>query len=78
MFARVAVPGLVVILAPNHTGVCEADGGVSLWEAGFFRTPLGDIPVDTAFAAVTVFCWLVRSRWAVESVRKRMISSAIL
>ncbi len=51
MFARVAVPGLVVILAPNHTGVCEADGGVSLWEAGSFRTPLGDIPVDTAFAA---------------------------
>ena len=51
MFARVAVPALVVILAPNHTGVCRADGGVSLWEDGAFRTPLGDVPVDAKLAA---------------------------
>lgn len=51
VFARVAVPGLIVILAPNHTGICDADGGVSLWESGAFRTPLGDVPVDAAFAA---------------------------
>lgn len=51
VFARVAFPALVVILAPNHTGVCDADGGVSLWESGAFRTPLGDVPVDAAFAA---------------------------
>lgn len=50
-FARVAVPGLVVIVAPNHTGVCEVKGGVSLWEAGAFRTPLGDVPIDEPFAA---------------------------
>ncbi len=28
-FARVTIPGLVVILAPNHTGISEAKGGVS-------------------------------------------------
>jgi hypothetical protein len=50
VFVRVAVPRLVVILAPNHTGVCDAKGGVSLWEAGAFRTPLGDVPVDASFA----------------------------
>ena len=46
VFARVQIPGLVIILAPNHTGVCEVESGVSLWEAGAFRTPLGDVPVD--------------------------------
>ena len=51
VFARVAIPGVVVILAPNHTGISEAEGGVSLWEAGAFRTPLGDVPVDAEMAA---------------------------
>lgn len=46
VFARVAIPGLVVMLAPNHTGVCEAKSGISLWESGAFRTPLGEVPVD--------------------------------
>jgi AmmeMemoRadiSam system protein B len=46
VFARVAIPGRVVILAPNHTGVVEADEGVSIWEAGAFQTPLGDVTVD--------------------------------
>ncbi len=51
VFASVTVPGLVIILAPNHTGVCDVEGGVSLWEAGAFRTPLGDVPVDAEMAA---------------------------
>lgn len=51
VFARLALPRLVVILAPNHTGVCRAPGGGSLWEGGAFHTPLGDVPVDDAFAA---------------------------
>lgn len=51
VFARLRVPGLVVILAPNHTGVCDAPGGASLWEAGAFATPLGEVRVDEAFAA---------------------------
>jgi AmmeMemoRadiSam system protein B len=51
VFARVALPALIVILAPNHTGVCRAPGGASLWEEGSFRTPLGDVPVDAPCAA---------------------------
>jgi AmmeMemoRadiSam system protein B len=49
-FARTVIPGLVIILAPNHTGISEAEGGVSLWEAGAFRTPLGDVPIDAEMA----------------------------
>lgn len=51
VFARLRVPLLVVILAPNHTGVARAAGRAALWEAGAFRTPLGDVPVDEPFAA---------------------------
>ena len=54
VFARLRVPRVVVILAPNHTGVCHAPGGASLWETGAFATPLGDVPVDDAFAAALV------------------------
>lgn len=50
VFARVEIPPVVVILAPNHTGVCRAPGGASLWEAGAFRTPLGDVGVDARLA----------------------------
>jgi AmmeMemoRadiSam system protein B len=50
VFARLAVPPVVVILAPNHTGVCRAPGGASLWERGAFRTPLGDVLVDEGLA----------------------------
>ena len=50
VFARVTIPGLVIILAPNHTGVCDVESGVSLWEAGAFRTPLGDVPIDADVA----------------------------
>ena len=51
VFARLELPRVVVVLAPNHTGACRAPGGASLWEDGAFRTPLGDAPVDGALAA---------------------------
>jgi len=51
VFARLEIPPLVIVLAPNHTGVCHAPGGASLWEAGAFRTPLGEAAVDERFAA---------------------------
>lgn len=51
VFARIAPPGLVVLLAPNHTGISAAQSGVSLWERGAFRTPLGEVPVDGDAAA---------------------------
>ena len=50
VFADVTVPALVIILAPNHTGISAAEGGVSLWEAGAFRTPLGDVPIAAEMA----------------------------
>ncbi len=47
VYARVEVTDTVVILTPNHTG-----RGVSLalWDAGSWRTPLGEVPVDEDFA----------------------------
>ncbi len=43
VFACVTIPGLVIILAPNHTGVCIAPSGISLWEAGAFRDISGHL-----------------------------------
>lgn len=54
VFARAAIPGLVVILAPNHTGVVEAEEGVSIWEAGAFQTPLGEVAVDADAAQALI------------------------
>lgn len=50
VFGRVEFPPVVVILAPNHTGVVGARGGASLWSRGAFETPLGAVPVAAAFA----------------------------
>ena len=36
-------PEVVVLLGPNHTGVGPS---VSVYPGGFWRTPLGDVPVD--------------------------------
>lgn len=60
VFARLDLPRLIVVLAPNHTGTCTAEGGVSLWEAGEFATPLGPVPIDAALAeAIRAACPLV-------------------
>jgi AmmeMemoRadiSam system protein B len=45
-FARIRIPPIVIIVAPNHTGLSRAPGGASLWERGAFETPLGDVLVD--------------------------------
>jgi AmmeMemoRadiSam system protein B len=50
VFKRVAVPPVVVVLAPNHTGHLGVPGGASLWPRGAFATPLGEVPVNAAFA----------------------------
>jgi AmmeMemoRadiSam system protein B len=49
VFRRLALPPLVVVLAPNHTGRCTAPGGASAWIGGAFATPLGRVTVDHAF-----------------------------
>src|SRR3989441_3734496 len=60
VFARLRLPRLIVIVAPNHTGVCRAPGGASLWEKGAFATPLGEVSIDDAFAdALLAACPLV-------------------
>jgi MEMO1 family protein len=50
VFKRVALPPVIVVLAPNHTGHLGAPGGASLWPRGAFATPLGEVPVNAAFA----------------------------
>jgi AmmeMemoRadiSam system protein B len=54
VFKRLDLAPTVVILAPNHTGMCGARAGGSTWRRGAFQTPLGDIAV--AEAAVTALC----------------------
>lgn len=51
VFARLAVPRTVVILAPNHRGLRSTRAGASVWREGVFRTPLGDVGIDADFAA---------------------------
>jgi len=50
VFARVSIPPVVVILAPNHTGMGSAPGGASVWAQGAFETPLGRVAVAEEFA----------------------------
>jgi AmmeMemoRadiSam system protein B len=61
VFRSVAIPGLVVLLAPNHTGRQGAAGGASAWMRGAFATPLGELPIAEAFlAALAKRCALVQ------------------
>jgi hypothetical protein len=47
VYAHVEVPHRVIVLCPNHTGMGEA---LAIMSAGSFRTPLGDVPIDSALA----------------------------
>jgi AmmeMemoRadiSam system protein B len=49
VFGRLRLPPTVVILAPNHTGICRSPGA-SLYRQGAFETPLGAVPVDAALS----------------------------
>ena len=60
VFGRVSIPPVVVILAPNHTGMGSAPGGASVWAQGAFETPLGRVAVAEKFArALEERCRLV-------------------
>jgi AmmeMemoRadiSam system protein B len=50
VFGRLVWPRTMVILAPNHTGICTSPGA-SLWRSGAFETPLGAVAIDDTFAA---------------------------
>jgi len=59
-FARIRIPPIVIIVAPNHTGLSRAPGGASLWECGTFETPIGEVRVDEETSkAVLEACELV-------------------
>lgn len=45
--AKDGVPDVVVILGPNHTGL---GSGVSIVESGYWRTPLGNVEVNSEVA----------------------------
>ncbi len=51
VLSRLAIPPVVVILAPNHTAVFPRTGAASVWASGAFETPLGRTSVDAAFAS---------------------------
>jgi hypothetical protein len=50
VFARIALPPVVVVVAPNHTGRGTAPRGASVWTRGAFATPLGEVPIAEALA----------------------------
>ena len=50
VFGRLCLPPAIVILAPNHTGVCRSPGA-SLYARGAFATPLGAVQIDEALGA---------------------------
>ena len=57
VFARLDVPRCCVVIAPNHTGICDAAQGGSVSAVGSFLTPVGEVPVDeTAAAALLAHC----------------------
>ena len=48
VFAAIEVPQLCLVLCPNHTGLGHA---LAIMSEGAWQTPLGNIPIDEAFAA---------------------------
>jgi AmmeMemoRadiSam system protein B len=50
VLARLALPGCIIILAPNHSGLGDGQHA-GLWGAGAFETPLGRVPIAQPLAA---------------------------
>jgi AmmeMemoRadiSam system protein B len=47
VFAALEIPELCIVLCPNHTGMGRA---LAIVSEGAWETPLGNVPVDAAFA----------------------------
>jgi AmmeMemoRadiSam system protein B len=47
VFGRISLPPVVVIIAPNHSGMWENSGGAAAWDRGDYGTPVGTHPVAT-------------------------------
>ena len=48
VFAELQIPELCVVLCPNHTGMGHP---LAINSEGAWETPLGDVPIDSEFAA---------------------------
>jgi MEMO1 family protein len=48
VFSRIEIPPSCIVLCPNHTGFGHP---LAIMKAGAWRTPLGDLPIDSELAA---------------------------
>lgn len=48
VFAALEIPELCLVMCPNHTGVGRP---LAIMSEGAWETPLGDVPIDSGFAA---------------------------
>lgn len=48
VFGALEVPELCLVLCPNHTGIGRP---LAIISEGYWETPLGDIPIESGFAA---------------------------
>lgn len=69
VFARVTVPGRVILLGPNHTG---RGAEVALWPGGAWRTPLGEVPIDGELVAA-----LARDPAVTEDVEAHLLEHSL-
>jgi MEMO1 family protein len=51
VFAELEIPELCLVLCPNHTGVGHP---LAIISEGSWETPLGEVPIDSAFAATLI------------------------
>jgi MEMO1 family protein len=49
VFAGLDIPKLCIVICPNHTGIGHT---LAIMSEGVWQTPLGDVPIDSQFAAV--------------------------
>src|SRR5207245_1412820 len=71
VFSRLQIPSCCIVLCPNHTGCGHP---LAIMEEGGWRTPLGDLPIDSelpemllqAFAALVEDAASHRSEHAIE------------
>lgn len=68
--ARDQAPALVVIMGPNHTGM---GAGVSVHAGGLWKTPLGEIEIDSEVAEAV----LKNSSEAQEDVRAHALEHSV-
>jgi hypothetical protein len=47
VFGQIEIPGLCVVMCPNHTGMGRA---LAVMSEGSWETPLGEVPIDAEFA----------------------------